>query len=62
LIANDPEVRAKAKAAATWCQHATDHELKHRGKPWHYLLIPHDVIDSSKTLQGLAAAFTLIAK
>jgi len=58
----DPEVQAKAKAAATWCQHATDHELKHRGKPWHYLLIPHDVIDSSKTLQGLAAAFTLIAK
>lgn len=53
----DPDVLAKASAAATWCRHATDHELKHGGKPWHYLLIPHDAIDASKTLAGLAAAF-----
>lgn len=57
----DPEVQAKAKAAAIWCKYATDHELKHRGKPWHYLLIPHDVIDASKTLSGLAAACTVHA-
>lgn len=58
----DPDVLAKASAAATWCHHATDHELKHGGKPWHYLLIPHDAIDASKTLAGLAAAYTLSAK
>ena len=41
----DGEVRAKARAAVAWCEHATTHELKHGGKPWSYLLIPHDAID-----------------
>jgi hypothetical protein len=38
------EALAKAKAAKTWCEHASAHELKHDGKPWSYLLIPHDAI------------------
>jgi len=54
----DPDVQAKADAAATWCQHATDHERKHGGKPWSYLLIPHDQIGASKTLAGVAASHT----
>lgn len=54
---DDPGVREKATAAVTWCQHATEHELKHGGKPWHYLLIPHDAIQASSTLAGLAKAF-----
>ena len=41
---NDAEVLAKAKAAAEWSAHATTHEKQHGGKPWTYLLIPHDVI------------------
>jgi len=49
----DETVQKKAKAAATWCQHAT----AHGGKPWKYLLIPHDKIDESKTLAGLAAGW-----
>lgn len=53
----DETVLAKAQAAATWCQHATEHELKHGGKPWTYLLIPHDAIAENKTLAGLAAAY-----
>ncbi|MCG2796103.1 MAG: DEAD/DEAH box helicase family protein [Actinomycetia bacterium] len=55
---NDAEVLAKAKAAAEWCAHATTHETRHGGKPWTYLLIPHDVITDNKTLQGLAATYT----
>ncbi len=55
---DDPEVLAKAKAAVAWCKHATEHELAHGGKPWSYLLIPHDEIIANKTLQGLAAAYT----
>jgi len=47
-------VLAKARAAATWCKYATDH----CDKPWAYVLIPHDQIDESKTLAGLAAAHT----
>ena len=50
----DSVVLAKARAAATWCKHATEVSEK----PWKYLLIPHDAIDTAKTLQGLAASFT----
>ena len=53
------EVKDKAKAAVEWCEHATKHENEVGGKPWSYLLIPHDVVNEAKTLQGLAAAFTV---
>lgn len=51
----DEVVRAKADAAATWCKHATAHANENRGKPWRYLLIPHDQIQEQMTLGGLAA-------
>jgi type III restriction enzyme len=51
-----PEVQAKTRAATEWCARATEHV---GGKPWHYLLIPHDAIDESQTLAGLAGNFTV---
>lgn len=51
----DEIVLAKAKAATEWCKHATTRSRK----PWHYLLIPHNAIDETKTLAGLAATFTV---
>ena len=54
---DDPDVREKTTAAVTWCRNATDHEIKHGGKPWRYLLIPHDAIQANSTLAGLAKAF-----
>ncbi|MFH1708245.1 MAG: DEAD/DEAH box helicase family protein [Planctomycetota bacterium] len=51
------DVLAKAKAAAEWCVHATAHAQKYGGKPWTYLLIPHDAIMDNKTIQGLAATY-----
>ncbi len=50
----DEVVLAKARAASLWCQRATEHA---GGKPWKYLLIPHDAIDETKTLAGLAATW-----
>ena len=52
----DPEVLAKARAAAEWCRHATEHANVHGGKPWSYLLIPHDLVAENKTLKALAGA------
>jgi len=52
------EVQEKAKAAIKWGEHATEHERQHGGKPWAYLLIPHDALTGANTLQGLAAAYT----
>jgi type III restriction enzyme len=51
------DVKAKALAAVKWCKNATDYELKNGGKPWSYLLIPHDVIAENMTLEGLANRF-----
>jgi type III restriction enzyme len=57
---NAAEVKEKAKAAVNWCEYATAHE-KVGGKPWAYLLVPHDAVTEAKTIQGLAAAYTLKA-
>lgn len=45
------EVQAKATAAIEWCTNATEYTAKHSGKPWKYLLIPHDAVLISNTLQ-----------
>ena len=57
----DPEVIAKKESAVRWCYHATEHAEKNGGKPWHYLLIPHDAIAENMTLAGLAAQFRVQA-
>jgi len=54
---DDGEVLAKKDAAVRWCGHASDHNTKQGGKPWRYLLIPHDVIAENMTLQGLTAHY-----
>ncbi len=53
------DVQSKAKAAVKWCEHATTHEKQIGGKPWAYLLIPHDAVNEARTIQGLAATFTV---
>ncbi len=53
----DPEVRAKRDAAVEWCKHASEHARRCGGKPWAYLLIPHDRIAENVTLAGLAKEF-----
>ncbi|MCC6528169.1 MAG: DEAD/DEAH box helicase family protein [Polyangiaceae bacterium] len=58
----DPVVLAKARAAATWCMHATAHATANKGKPWRYVLIPHDAIADNMTLDGLAKRFTFAGK
>lgn len=45
-----PEVQAKSDAAVKWCRHASDYARSTGGKPWQYLLIPHDEINESKRL------------
>ena len=55
---DDKKVLAKANAAVVWCEHATGHATAHGGKPWTYLLIPHDQISEQMSLAGLAAGCT----
>ncbi|MBI5211399.1 MAG: hypothetical protein HY927_15600 [Elusimicrobia bacterium] len=58
----DATVLAKARAAAEWCRHAAEHERKHGGKPWSYLLVPDGEVAENKTLQGLAASYAFHVK
>ncbi len=52
-----PEVVAKMQAALTWCAHATNHTASYGGKPWKYVLIPHDAVADNMSLAGLASRF-----
>lgn len=49
----DPDVLAKKDAAEKWCKNATDHTMKHGGKPWVYKLIAHDTIAENISLERL---------
>ena len=54
------DVIAKRDAAVKWCKQASDHAKTYNGKPWKYLLIPHDVIAENITLEWLGSQFAVI--
>jgi type III restriction enzyme len=54
---DDPIVLAKKEAALNWCANASDHSRSYGGKPWRYLLIPHNEIAANITLAALCARF-----
>ena len=51
------DVLAKKHAAVKWCQEASKYNQQHNGKPWSYLLIPHNVIAENITLSGLVQKY-----
>jgi type III restriction enzyme len=57
----DADVVAKKEVAETWCKHASDHAKTYHGKPWKYVLIPHDVIAENITLEWLAKTIPSLA-
>ena len=51
------DVLAKMTAAKKWCGQASDHAATCGGKPWQYLLLPHDIISENMTIAGLAGQY-----
>ncbi len=51
--AKSPEVQEKSKAAQEWCRRASKYEKDHGGKPWEYVLIEHDKVKASVSLEEL---------
>jgi type III restriction enzyme len=51
------EVKSKMKAALKFCGHATDYTAKNGGKPWIYLLIPHDQVQLNSSFDYLVGRF-----
>jgi type III restriction enzyme len=56
---SETDVKAKADQAAIWCKNASDYSKKVGGKPWRYLLIPHDAVAANVTLDNLIARFAV---
>ena len=54
---SETDVKAKADQAAIWCKNASDYSKKVGGKPWRYLLIPHDAVAANVTLDNLITRF-----
>jgi type III restriction enzyme len=54
---NDPIVLAKKESAIKWCRNASDYSESNDGKPWRYVLIPHDAIKDNMTVSGLEKMF-----
>ncbi len=51
------EVLAKRDAGVRWCEQASTYAAQQGGKPWKYLLIPHDVVAENMTLDGLVKLY-----
>lgn len=41
---DDEEVKEKSRAAMKYCKYATEYNTQYGGKPWKYVLIPHDAV------------------
>ena len=48
---DSPDVLAKSEAASQWCKHASQNANDNGGKPWRYLLIPHDEVSDASDLR-----------
>lgn len=50
---NSDEVKNKAKAGKEYCRAATEFNLKNGGKPWEYVIIPHEVVKDNMNFNWL---------
>jgi DNA invertase Pin-like site-specific DNA recombinase len=55
---SEQKVLTKKAAAEAWCVHASEYAKKSNGKPWRYVLVPHDVVATNMTLKGLVATYS----
>jgi type III restriction enzyme len=53
------EVEAKKAVGVQWCRHASQHAATNGGKPWQYVLIPHDIIAENMALERLAKQYVV---
>lgn len=51
------EVQGKAKAALTYCENATEFTINNGGKPWKYVLIPHDAVMLNMSFEFLVTEY-----
>ena len=55
---NDDDVIQKMNAAKKFCQYASDFTSQNGGKKWSYLLVPHNVVSRTISIQFLIAQYS----
>ena len=53
----DNDVLQKMDAALKYCHYATKYVKEHNGKPWHYLLIPHNAVSRTVNFDFMVAQY-----
>jgi type III restriction enzyme len=56
-----PQVQEKSRAALLFCVNATDFTTRNGGKPWKYILIPHDDVKVNMSFDTLATTYEYTA-
>lgn len=51
------DVQEKARAAVQYCAHATKFTIRNGGKPWKYILIPHNAVKINMSVDNLVKAY-----
>ncbi len=54
---NSSDVQEKARAADQYCAHATEYTTRNGGKPWKYVLIPHNAVMGNMSVEYLMKNF-----
>lgn len=49
------EVQSKAQAALKYCNYANEYTTEFGGKPWKYVLIPHDQVSKTNSFKGVVS-------
>lgn len=53
----DADVQEKTTAALQYCKRATDFTAQNNGKPWKYVLIPHNAVQANMSFEYLAGKY-----
>jgi len=56
------DVQEKARAAVQYCTHATEFTTRNGGKPWKYVLIPHNAVKINMSVDRLVRAYEYAEK
>jgi len=56
---NTSDTQEKAKAALQYCKYATEFTTQNNGKPWEYVLIPHNVVLLNMSFEHLIKMYKM---
>ncbi len=56
------DVQEKTQAALLYCKNATDFTTRNGGKPWKYVLIPHNAVMTNMSFETLTRKFAVVSE